>query len=109
MFDKKDLARCQSLTDKLVKKVTFNGLSVADINYLKADFEWLSGLQERIVDDLKTQEQNLRKQQAIENVPLEQPKPKQMSSQEVSDINDAFNGEPAPAKKKRGRPRKKKD
>lgn len=103
MFTKMDLARCQSLTDKLVKKVTFNGLSVADVNYLKADFEWLSGLQERISNDLKTQEQNLRKQQAVGDAPVEEVDPK-----EVKKLKEAFLEDEAP-KKKRGRPSKKKE
>lgn len=102
MFDKKDLARVQSLTNNLVQKVTFNGLSVSDINYLKADFEWLSGLQQRIVQDLQQQEANLRKAQAEEEARkaiAEAAAQAEIPAEEGGELNEGFEGEEPPKKK----------
>lgn len=110
MFNKKDLARIQSLTEKLVQKVTFNGLSVADVNYLKADFEWLNELQQRIIEDLKQQEENIRK------AALEKQAQDAMAAAEVQaaipsgdegEIIEGFEGEEKPKKKTRRKTKKK--
>jgi len=103
MFTKKDLARVQSLTEKLVQKVTFNGLSVADINYLKADFTWLEELQGRIVQDLKQQEENIRKaalQEQAKQALMDAEVQAAIPSNEDGEINEGFGEEPKPTKRK---------